>query len=450
MNDFKKFTDDLINLSYNEKFILGYKDTNTISHYDNELSNEFIEKYKNLLNKYLDTDDIELKLIIDEQLYYYNNNLHLLLFSSYNNLILDFYNDNIYLYPKNKNCEKLRIIEFDIYMRQHIISAKEGLKLNITHPKIIIKKFLSQIKSLNKYKYLYDFILKTYYPKCRDEIGLCYLKNGKEHYKYIIKDYLGQIDLSPEDIHKIGLDLLKKTNKHKNTYSSRNELFKDCIKYNNHIFTNIIKNYFDYVPKKICIIEAMNATQEISAPLAYYKPLEHKVFINLSLYKEVSKNEIYSLIMHEVMHSFHFEYMQKHFKVPKYKYYICSNTALTEGFAHYMETYCENYDDTNNEMSLLRKLRLVVDTGINYYGWTYKQAFNFMKKYLPNKTKDINNEIDRYITMPGQALCYYIGKLHIIKLRDNFLKTNNDLKVFHRKLLMHGLVSFKTIDNEFN
>jgi uncharacterized protein (DUF885 family) len=114
-----------------------------------------------------------------------------------------------------------------------------------------------------------------------------------------------------------------------------------------------------------------------------------------------------------------------------------------------METYCEDYDD-NNEMSLLRKLRLVVDTGINYYGWTYKKAFDYMKSYLPNKISDIKNEIERYICIPSQAISYMIGKLHIIKLRDDYLKKGGNIKDFHHLLLIQGLASFKTIDKEFH
>jgi uncharacterized protein (DUF885 family) len=114
-----------------------------------------------------------------------------------------------------------------------------------------------------------------------------------------------------------------------------------------------------------------------------------------------------------------------------------------------METYCDSYDENNN-MSLLRKIRLVVDTGINYYGWTYKKAFDFMKHYMPNKTTDIKNEIDRYICLPAQAVSYMIGKLHIIKLRDEYLKKGGNIKDFHHLLLIEGLASFKTIDQQFN
>lgn len=151
--------------------------------------------------------------------------------------------------------------------------------------------------------------------------------------------------------------------------------------------------------------------------------------------------------MHECFHYYHFEFLKYH-KIPKYKIYIYSNLALAEGFAHYMETYCENYND-NNFYSLLRKLRLVLDIGINYYGWTYKQAYDYLNKYILNKKTDIISEIDRCICDPGRSLSYLIGKIHIIKMRDNYLKKGGNIKDFHHKLLIEGLASFETIEKKF-
>jgi len=122
---------------------------------------------------------------------------------------------------------------------------------------------------------------------------------------------------------------------------------------------------------------------------------------------------------------------------------------MIEGFAHYIEIYNDfiDCDDCDNYFSILRKVRLVADTGINYYNWSYKKTYNFMLKYLPNNSNDIINEIDRYICMPSQALCYTIGKLEIIKMRDAFLKKNKDLTIkdFHHRLLINGTCSLSTI-----
>jgi len=449
-NDYKKYTKDILKISPSDRFLYGFRDKETLSHIENSLSDEYINKIIEINNKYKYTKDIQLKETIELDTYSINNKLYLLLFSSFYNFIIYFIYENKYIYPKNKIYEKSRENDFNIIIKSCIEKAREGIKENITFPKIIIKKFLIQLKSYYKYKYLYNFIKKDYYPFCRNEIGLCYIKNGKDIYKNIIKEYIGNLDITPEEIHDIGKNLIKNSIKIKETYKSKNEFMNDCLRYGKHIYDNIINKYFIYRPKKRFQIVPVPKSLENNSPLGYYNEIENKIFINLSYYYEIDKKEVYSFIMHECIHFFHFEYM-KHFKVPKYKMYDYSNIALIEGFAHYMEIYCEDYDDDNNSLSLLRKLRLIVDTGINYYGWTYKQSLNYLNKYLPNKKTDNINEIDRYICMPGQALSYLIGKLHIINLRDYFIKNNKgDIKDFHHQLLIEGLASFSIINKKFD
>lgn len=447
MNDYDNYMKDCFKLSPIERFIFGKRDKETLSHIDNYLSDEYLEAERKIIEKYKDTTDLELSLLIsinklsnDYQLYYF-------LFSSYNNFILDFENDNKNLYPKNEVYKKSREKDFNQLLKSHIQRAKEGLKLKITYPKMIIKIFLEQIKNKHKYSTIYNFIKNHYYPYCRNEIGLYYIKNGRDIYKNLLRESIGCLDISPEEIHQIGLDLLKNSKKKtsKQSYKSRKEMFEDCLKYGKFVYDEVLSKYFHFKPKTPFKIIAMDEEEERNSPLGYYKPLEKKVFINLSYYNEISKNEIHSLIMHECFHSFHYDFMKFH-KIPKYKYYKYFNTALVEGFAFYMEIYCDNYDDDDNEMTLMRKLRLVVDTGINYYGWTYKKSFDFMKSYMPTKISDIKNEIERYICMPTQAISYMIGKIHILKLRDKY---KGDIRDFHEKILIEGLASFKTIDKIF-
>jgi len=450
-NDYEKYINDILKISPITRFIYGKKDKETLSHIENYMSEEYLNKIKEINYKYKYTKDIQLKEELEYDNYYIDNNFYLLIFSSYVNFIVNFQYENNNVYPKNIIYKKSREKDFLLIINSAIERAKIGLNYNITYPKIIIKKFMNQIKNfkLTHYKLLYNFIKNEYYPKCRTDIGLCYIKNGKEAYKVLIRDYLGNINITPEEIHETGKSLIKKPIKLGNTYKSRKELFDDCIKYANYVYNVIINKYFDYKPKQKFIIKPVPKILEKSSPLGYYNDIENKVFVNLSYYFEVDKNELYSFIMHECMHFYHYQYM-KYLKVPKYKMYNYSNIALVEGFAHYMETYSEDYDDDNNSFSLLRKIRLVVDTGINYFGWTYKQSFDYMNKYMQKKKTDNINEIDRYICMPGQALCYLIGKLHIIKLRDDYLsKKKGTIKDFHRELLIEGLASFTIINKKF-
>ena len=162
--------------------------------------------------------------------------------------------------------------------------------------------------------------------------------------------------------------------------------------------------------------------------------------------------------MHECMHQFHYRFL-KFYKIEPYKKNGYDNIGFIEGFAHYMEDYMNNnlnidnneIEEENSYYKTLRILRLVVDTGINYYGWSYDKSFNFMTKYLPNRKEDITTELHRYMCIPAQGLCYVIGKLEIIKLRDKFLKSNKGtIKDFHHKLLINGICSFDTISKKLN
>lgn len=443
MNNFEKYFNDLIKIDSQLAFEIGIKNKFAISNYTNTLSDEYNKKLYELYYKYENTNDDELKLSLNLMKEYIDKKYYLyLIISSYTNFILwfEYYNDNIYpLKYKEK-----RINDFNIYINTVIERLKEGLKLKITCPYMICKEFMEQIHDKNNI--LYKFLKKEYLKKCRKTIGLYDLPNGNELYKHLILETLA-INKSPEEIHKLGLSLLpKKINYVDNQFfKSRNELFKECKKISLYIFNNVIDKYFYYKPKKPFIIRKVPKKLENSMSLAYYNPKEDIIFINLKFYKECGKKSLWYLLFHECFHQYHFRFMKK-YKLKKYQIYGYDNQTLIEGFAHYMETYYENYEE-DNEYSILRIIRLIADTGINYYKWSYKKTYNFMKKYLLNKKEDISHEIKRYICNPTQALCYTIGKIEIMKLRDRFLNENKgSIKDFHHKLLINGNISFINLE----
>ena len=442
MSKYKNFFDDLIKINPSLSYELGYRDKYSCSHITDHISNDYLSKYYNLSLKYANTDDIELKFELEYIKDFYKYKIYLyFIICPYDNDIINFYYEN-----KSKKYKKELTIDFNKYINSIIKRLKESLRLKITIPYIICFKFMEQIKDYNKK--LYNFIKNNYLNKCRKTIGLCHLPNGKNIYKILVKNTLGGLSKTPEEIHKIGLSLVKtikiKTNQNKEFYTSKQKLFKDCQKIALYIYENILDKYFHYKPDKQFTLKIVPKELEKTTSLAYYMPSEDIVFINLSYYKECNKQSLYSLLMHECLHQFHYRFM-KYYKLKDYQIYGYNNNTLIEGFAHYMEIYCEDYDN-NNDYSILRKIRLVVDTGINYYGWTYENAFNYMIKYLPNRRNDIINEINRYICMPSQSLCYLIGKQEIIKMRDKFLKEKRGtIKDFHHKLLINGTVSFLTL-----
>jgi len=100
-----------------------------------------------------------------------------------------------------------------------------------------------------------------------------------------------------------------------------------------------------------------------------------------------------------------------------------------------------------------RAIRLVVDTGMHYKGWTRQQAIDFFKDNAAKTEADIVNEIDRYISWPGQALAYKIGQLKMLELRhkaEAALGDNFDIKAFHDELLGGGALPLQILETRMN
>jgi hypothetical protein len=445
VNYYKSFFEDSLKINSQSRFYIGKRDKQAISTYTDTLSDEYKKKQQKIYQKYIKhvSKDVELKLALDviKKSNDYNLDLYFII-SSFENEIIYYYYKFKNSYPKKYY--KSLLSDFHKHVQSIIKKIKEGCKLKITIPYMICKKFIDQIKKIKEFKYLYLFINKFYLPKCRKTIGLCHLKNGKKIYKLLINKTLG-MKKSPKVIHNLGLKILKDSklkNIKNDNYKSREEFFDDCKRFSEIVYNDLIDKYFHFKPKQSFDLKIVPKILEKSHALAYFDPSDNNVYINLYYYNMCTKSSLYSLITHECMHKYQHMFMEE-YKLEKYQIYGYDNLALIEGFAHYMEIYVPNYDDNTNEYTVLRKVRLVVDTGINYYGWTYKKALKYMNNYLPKREKDNITEINRYISMPTQALCYTIGKYEIIRLRDKFLaQKKGTIKDFHHKLLINGAVSF--------
>jgi uncharacterized protein (DUF885 family) len=134
-----------------------------------------------------------------------------------------------------------------------------------------------------------------------------------------------------------------------------------------------------------------------------------------------------------------------------------SLAVFSEGWGLYAEQLAEEaglYADERGLLgaisaSLMRAVRLVVDTGIHALGWSREQAVAYAVDHVPMPPEFMTNEIDRYIVMPGQALAYLTGKLEIERLRDQArarLGPAFSLPAFHAAVLDHGSLPMPTLD----
>ena len=412
------------------------------------------------------------------------------------NGIYIFYNKSDY----SKFIDKISI--FSEIVDSIITNMTNGIKHKYTLPKIMTSKLIAQLKDLItnksyinsniKFKLdfdfnkkcgeifkppiikLIDFLETEYLNQCRNTIGMCYQPNGYNEYKYLIKLSTTLDNIKADDIHKYGLQevtrIYSEMNKIKDkmnfngtlkefnnflrqkkdiNFKSSEELlqsYKDEIQ---SINRTIMKTQFHDNIKGRCKILGIPKYNEEYSPEAYYIPSDierqrsAKFYINLKNIKNNSKMEVESLTLHETLPGHHYQitYVNENDNIPLFlKAY--NNDAYQEGWA----LYCENlgkyktYESYFGKLilELLRAIRLVVDTGIHYYGWSYSKAFKYIKKYSFDSDENIKSQIDRYIVLPTQALSYKIGEKIILELKSKFKKKGGNSKDFHRKILEHG------------
>lgn len=154
----------------------------------------------------------------------------------------------------------------------------------------------------------------------------------------------------------------------------------------------------------------------------------------------------------------HIALIQEMDKLPSFRRYgAVKYTACVEGWALYCEglgkefgLYETHHQDYGRlEFEMWRAVRLVLDTGIHWYGWTRERAVDYMVAHLSLPRPTIESEVDRYIALPGQALAYQLGNLRIRGLRElaeRRLGAQFSLRAFHDELTGIGAVTLPILE----
>jgi uncharacterized protein (DUF885 family) len=136
-------------------------------------------------------------------------------------------------------------------------------------------------------------------------------------------------------------------------------------------------------------------------------------------------------------------------------------TAFVEGWALYSERLGKEvgfYQDPYNNYGrlqdeMLRAIRLVVDTGLHSKKWTRQQVVDFFHDHSAQDEVEVQNETDRYIVWPGQALGYKIGQLKITELRERARKDLGDrfdIREFHDEVLGAGALPLDVLERRID
>jgi uncharacterized protein (DUF885 family) len=185
-------------------------------------------------------------------------------------------------------------------------------------------------------------------------------------------------------------------------------------------------------------------------------------YVNLSKLDQRPLWEIPALSLHESVPGHHLQIaLQQEVEIAPFRRNFAFFTAFTEGWGLYAESLGEEmglYNTPERRMGELsyqmwRACRLVVDTGIHAFGWDKARAIAYMRENTALTDANIEAEVNRYISWPGQALGYMIGRLKILELRhraEQALGDRFDERRFHDAVLRNGSIPLDVLESEIN
>ena len=336
-----------------------------------------------------------------------------------------------------------------------------------------------------------DFIRDKYLPAARDSVGLQDMKGGPELYHYLVRSNT-TTDLTPVQIHQIGLDEVKRLHgqmeavkvqvgftgtlpeffEHIRTDpkfkpASREWLQQEYVRIGKRLDATLPRE-FSTLPKAPLEIRPVPALTEKGAARGSYQqgtPDGSRAgvfYYNAYDLPSRTTSSMETLYLHEGAPGHHFQISlaQENERLPNFMRFG-GNTAYVEGWGLYAETlgrelgvYTDPYQYFGYlDSQLFRAIRLVVDTGIHSKGWTRDQTIQYI---LDNSSRGRSNaiaETERYIAMPGQALAYKMGQLKISELRakaEKALGSKFDVREFHAQVLMTGALPLSILEQKID
>jgi len=315
----------------------------------------------------------------------------------------------------------------------------------------------------------------------QEKSGICWLPGGEEDYRRAVHRFTS-LELDPRDVHQIGLDGIAALEEEYRELGSKvlgtTDLaeiyrrlrhdpalrFETAAQVKAQAEASLARaeaatpQWFGVLPKTPCVLMEVPEVGAEDAPLAFYLPpaadgsRPGMFFVNTTQPTTRTRYESEALAFHEGVPGHHFQLAlaQEMTDLPVFRRHALA-TAYVEGWALYCERLADEmglYSGDLERMGMLsfdswRYGRLVTDTGIHALGWSRQQAIDYLTANSPQAPNNIENEVDRYIGWPGQALAYKIGQREILRLRAEArrgLGPDFDIKGFHDAVLTCGPV----------
>jgi uncharacterized protein (DUF885 family) len=320
-------------------------------------------------------------------------------------------------------------------------------------------------------------------PHARDDDhpGICFLPGGEDMYRAMARLHTSTT-YTPDELHAMGREIVDQVRAELLETGSRlwqtsdpEEIFRHlsddpALRYSSreemldHARRVVAgaeeeaPNWFATIPDKPCTVEPVPEAEEAGMAAAYYMPgaidgsRQGTYYLNTSKPQERHRYTAEDIAFHEAVPGHHFQLTiaMEATELPLARR-VLHDTACAEGWGLYSERLADEmglYSDDLARMGLFaadswRASRLVVDTGLHALGWSRQQAVDWLVAHTPMPRIEIESEVDRYISYPGQALAYMVGRREIVRLRalaTDRLGAAFDLRQFHDLLLRVGML----------
>jgi len=342
-----------------------------------------------------------------------------------------------------------------------------------------------------QFKRVKSFFETEYLPTTKTTLGVSEGPQGEAYYQNRL-DYYTTLDLTAEDIHQIGLDEVARINSEMKAIIAEVDFegsFEEFI-----YFLRTDEQFYAKTGEEL-LKEARDIAKRIDAKLpAYFKTLPRKPYgvtkvpdaiapkYTTGRYIGASNDTqpgyywvntynlpnrplyvLPSLTAHEAVPGHHLQNAlnaELGDSIPDFRKNMYLS-AYGEGWGLYSEFLAEEmgiYTTAYERFGKLtyeqwRACRLVIDTGIHAMGWTREEAVDYFTKETALSLHNINTEVDRYISWPGQAVSYKIGEIKIRELRakaEKMLGSGFDIREFHEVILEQGVVTLPILEQRIN
>jgi uncharacterized protein (DUF885 family) len=338
---------------------------------------------------------------------------------------------------------------------------------------------------------LAEYLEGEYLALAPEGVGVRQYPDGDSYYRYLAR-LTTTMDVTPEEVQQVGFDMVQQMQQEMAAIQTEIGFDGTAADFRRHLrddpsfypqtpdevgerllraadrFYERIGDYFLVVPEAPYGVRRLDPALEGSQTYGYYSPPtpadpEGYYNYNGSDLDQRSWLNLEGVAFHELIpgHHFHIARQYENESLPPMRRYTLP-TAFTEGwgsYASYLGLEAGMYDDAYSRygmyiLEIFLATRLVVDPGMNYFGWSLEQARDFMRESTFESETQIATESLRYSTdMPAQALAYQMGKRKILELRaqaETELGDAFDLRRFHEAILGSGAMPMTVLEQHID